>query len=147
MKITQGQLRKIIREEIDILNADSGEVLAVDSLDSLPPKYTGRLTKADGYDALYDSDFEALRRDLELDPDEALGMLEDLAAEEMGTAGGDLGTAIDIAMGFKVSYPKEWKAALTSQRIKDMYYYEEFKTISDALARALAERMGGPLPR
>lgn len=141
MKITQGQLRKIIREEIEILNADSGEVLAVDRL---PPKYTGRLTKADGYDALYDSDFEALRRDLELDPDEALGMLEDLAAEEIGPAGGDLGTAIDIAMGFKVSYPKEWKAALTSQHIKDMYYEDEgeqFKTISDALARFLAERM------
>ena len=72
-------------------------------------------------------------------------MLEDLAAEEMGAAGGDLGTAIDIAMGFKVSYPKEWKAALTSQRIKDMYYEDEameFDTISDALARFLAERMG-----
>jgi hypothetical protein len=142
MKITEGQLRKIIREEIEILNADSGEVL---TLDRLPPKYTGRLTKADGYDALYNSDFEALRRDLMLNPDEALGMLEDLAAEEMGAAGGDLGTAIDIAMGFKVSYPKEWKAALTSQRIKDMYYEDEageFKTISDALARFLAERMG-----
>lgn len=141
MKITEGQLRKIIREEIEILNADSGEILTVDHL---PPKYTGRLTKADGYDALYNSDFEALRRDLELDPDEALGMLEDLAAEEI-VAGGDLGTAIDIAMGFKVSYPKEWKAALTSQRIKDMYYEDEtgeFRTISDALARFLAERMG-----
>ncbi len=61
MKITEGQLRKIIREEIEILNADTGELL---TLDRLPPKYTGRLTKADGYDALYNSDFEALRRDL-----------------------------------------------------------------------------------
>ena len=148
--VTKGQLQRIIKEEVarvikemEIVNFDSGELLTVDHL---PPKYAGRLTKDEsGYDALYDQDFEALRRDLELDPDEALGMLEDLAAEEMGTAGGDLGTAIDIAMGFKMSYPKEWKAALTSRRVKDMYYEDEqleFDTIDDALARFLAERMG-----
>jgi len=150
MSVTKGQLQRIIKEEVDrvikemeIVNFDSGELLTVDQL---PSKYTGRLTKDEsGYDALYDQDFEALRRDLALDPDEALGMLEDYASEETGAAGGDLGTAIDIAMGFKMSYPKEWKAALTSQRNKDMYYEDEqmeFDTINDALARFLAERMG-----
>lgn len=163
-RITKAQLQRIIKEEVsrvikemEIINADSGEVLTVDQL---PPKYSGRLTKADGYDALYDQDFKALRQDLMLDPDEAVGMLEDYAAEEMVTAGGDLGTAIDIAVGFKVSYPKEWKAALTSQRIKgivsdtlgDDEAYAEAEAFLDmqrgfrledyALARFLAERMG-----
>jgi hypothetical protein len=150
MRVTSVQLQHIIKEEVfrvlnemEIVNFDSGELLTVDQL---PPKYAGRLTKDEsGYDALYDQDFEALRRDLELDPDDALGMLEDYASEEMGAAGGDLGTAIDIAMGFKMSYPKEWKAALAAQRIKNMYYEDEemeFDTIDDALARFLAERMG-----
>lgn len=148
MKLTAGQLKKIIKEEVnrvlgemEIVNADSGEILTVEKL---PPKYGGRLTKVDGYPALYDPDFESLRRDLTLDPDQALDTLEDLAADEMGAAGGDLGTAIDIAMGFKMSYPKEWKAALTSQRVKDMYYDSDmnFHTVDDALARFLAERMG-----
>jgi hypothetical protein len=142
-QIISEEVKKVLREMEMIVNADSGEILIVDQL---PPKYAGRLTKDEsGYDALYDQDFEALRRDLALDPDEALEMLEDYAAEEMGAAGGDLGTAIDIAMGFKLSYPKEWKAALTSQRIKDMYYEDEeleFENINDALARFLAERMG-----
>jgi len=149
MRISEGKLKKIISEEIkrvikemEIVNADSGEILSVDNL---PAQYSGRLIKADGYDALYDQDFESLRKDLELNPDDALGMLENLAAEEMGTAQGDLGTAIDLAMGLKHSYPKEWKAAASSQRIKNMYYEDdmgEFETINDALARFLAERMG-----
>ena len=150
MRITQGQLKRIIKEEIariikemEIVNFDSGELLTVDQL---PLKYAGILMKDEsGYDALYNQDFEALRRDLELNPDDALGMLEDYAAEEREAAGGDLGTAIDIAMGFKMSYPKEWKAALTAQLIKNMYYEDEeleFDTIDDALARFLAERMG-----
>jgi hypothetical protein len=149
MRISKGQLKKIISEEIkraikemEIVNADSGEILSVDNL---PAQYSGRLIKADGYDALYDQDFESLRKDLELNPDDALGMLEDFAAEEMGTVQGDLGTAIDLAMGLKHSYPKEWKAAASSQRIKNMYYGDdmgEFETINDALARFLAERMG-----
>ncbi len=160
MKITEGQLRKIIREEIEILNADSGEVLTVDAL---PPKYAGRLTKADGHDALYNPDFEALRQDLMLDPDEAVGMLEGYAAEEMEAAGGDLGTAIDIAVGFKISYPDEWKAALRAPRIKgivsntlddDEAYAEaeafldmqrEFRLEDYALAHFLAERMAESL--
>jgi hypothetical protein len=49
-------------------------------------------------------------------------------------------------MGLKVSFPKEWTAALRTQRIVSMYYDEddemEFETINDALARFLAERMG-----
>jgi len=154
MRITRGQLKKIIAEEVshvisemEIINADSGEILTVDSL---PPKYDGRLTKSDGYDALYDPDFEALRKDLTLDPDVALDMLEEEAAEMYGEVQGDLGTALDMAMGLKMSFPKEWAAALTTRRIKDMYYDEpsdwdaplEFKTIDDALARWLAERMG-----
>ena len=141
-QIISEEVKKVLKE-MEIVNADSGEILTVDQL---PAKYAGRITKDEsGYDALYDQDFEALRQDLMLDPDEALEMLEDLAAEEMGTAGGDLGTAIDIAMGFKVSYPKEWKAALTTRRIKNMYYEDEgleFENINDALARFLAERMG-----
>ena len=149
MKLTAGQLKKIIKEEVnrvlgemEIVNADSGEILTVEKL---PTKYGGRLTKVDGYPALYDPDFESLRRDLTLDPDQALDTLEDLAADEMGAAGDDLGTAIDIAMGFKMSYPKEWKAALTSQRVKDMYYDSDmnFRTVDDALARFLAETMSG----
>ena len=150
MKLTKSQLQRIISEEVasvikemEIVNFDSGELLTVDKL---PDKYAGRLTSdEDGHAALYDQDFEALRRDLELDPDDALSMLEDLAAEEMGTAQGDLGTAIDLAMGLKHSFPKEWKAATLSRRIKDMYYEDdmgEFDTINDALARFLAERMG-----
>jgi hypothetical protein len=163
-RVTKAQLQRIIKEEIsrvikemEIINADSGEVLTVDQL---PPKYSGRLTKADGYDALYNPDFEALRQDLMLDPDEALGMLEEEAAEEMGAAGGDLGTAIDIAVGFKISYPDEWKAALRAPRIKgivsdtlgDDEAYAEAEAFLDmqrgfrledyALARFLAERMG-----
>jgi hypothetical protein len=148
MKLTAGRLKKIIKEEVnrvlgemEIVNADSGEILTVEKL---PPKYGSRLTKVDGYPALYDPDFESLRRDFTLGPDQALDILEDLAANEMGAVGGDLGVAIDIAMGFKMSYPKEWKAALTSQRVKDMYYDSDmnFHTVDDALARFLAERMG-----
>lgn len=153
MRISTGQLRKIIAEEVkraltemEIVNADSGEILTVDKL---PPKYAGRLTKSDGYDALYDPDFEALRKDLTLDPDTALDMLEEEAAEMYGDVQGDLGTAIDMAMGLKMSFPKEWAAALTTRRIKDMYYDDmgpdggpEYDSLDDALARFLAERMG-----
>jgi hypothetical protein len=154
MKITRSALARIIKEEVaralqeamEVVNADSGEILTVDSL---PPKYAGRLTKSDGYDALYDPDFEALRRDLELDPDVALDMLEEEAAGMYGEVQGDLGTAIDMAMGLKMSFPKEWKAALTTRRIKDMYYDDmdtdtgpEYDSIDAALARFLAERMG-----
>lgn len=155
MRITKGLLSRIVREEVaqaireamEIVNADSGEVLTVDSL---PTKYADRMTKSDGHDALYDPDFEALRRDLELDPDVALDMLEEEAAGMYGDVQGDLGTAIDMAMGLKMSFPKEWAAALTTRRIKDMYYddmgYDDegplYDTIDDALARFLAERMG-----
>lgn len=152
MRISKDRLTKIIKEEVsrviselEIVNADSGEILTVDEL---PAKYAGRLTKDEsGYDVLYDPDFESLRRDLELDPDEALGMLEDMASEMMGEAQGDLGAAIDLAHGLQYSDPKIWKAALRSQRIKDFYYEapdygDDFDTISDALARWLAEEMG-----
>jgi len=152
-KLTRSRLQQIIKEEVaqvlsemEIVNADSGEILTVDAL---PPKYAGRLTKADGYDALYDPDFEALRKDLELDPDVALDMLEEEAAEMYGEVQGDLGTAIDMAMGLKMSFPKEWAVALTTRRIKDMYYDDmgpdggpEYDSLDDALARFLAERMG-----
>jgi hypothetical protein len=152
-KLSRGSLQQIIKEEVsrvlsemEIVNADSGEILTVDKL---PPKYAGRLTKADGYDALYDPDFEALRKDLTLDPDTALDMLEEEAAEMYGDVQGDLGTAIDMAMGLKMSFPKEWAAALTTRRIKDMYYDDmgpdggpEYDSLDDALARFLAERMG-----
>lgn len=154
MRISKGQLKKIIAEEVsrvisemDVLNADTVELLAVDAL---PPKYAGRLTKADGYDALYNPDFEALRKDLTLDPDAALGMLEEEAAEEMGAAGGDLGTAIDIAVGFKISYPDEWKAAIRASLIKgivrdtldDDEAYAEFEAFLDTQRRGAFLRRG-----
>ena len=154
MRISKGQLKKIIAEEVsrvisemDVLNADTVELLAVDAL---PPKYAGRLTKADGYDALYNPDFEALRKDLTLDPDAALGMLKEEAAEMYGEVQGDLGTAIDMAMGLKMSFPKEWAAALTTRRIKgivsdtldDDEAYAEFEAFLDTQRRGAFLRRG-----
>ena len=143
MRITETQLRRVIREAIEILNADSGELLTVDKL---PPKYTGRLTKVDGHDALYDSDFESLRQDIVLDPDEALDMLGELVSDDADSTDLDLDTAIDIAMGYKHSHPDEWKAALKADRIYDMYLddfgddYTPYESPDDALASYLAER-------
>ena len=154
MRITRGQLRKIISEEVarviselDILNADTGELLAIDYL---PSKYEDRISSVDGYDALYDKDFEALRKDVMFDPDVALDQLGEIASEMSDEVHGDLGTAIDLAKGLKMSYPKKWASAIRSKTIKDMYYDEpasydeplQFETIDDALTRWLAERMG-----
>lgn len=143
MRITESQLRKIIREEIEIINRDSGEILTVDAI---PPKYRDRVRMDGNYTTLPNSDFESLRRNLELDPDDALAVLEDLAAEMRSEAQGDLGTAIDLAMSLKLSDQKTWAAALKSERIKNMYhdqdgYGDQFQTINDALAYFLAEQM------
>ncbi len=148
MKITESQLRRVIRETMEILNADSGELITIDRL---PPKYSGRLTKVDSggssYDALYDSDFESLRQDIKLDPDEALDMLGELISDDTDHTDLDLDVAIDLAMGYKHSYPDEWKAACKTSRVHNMYLDDlgddedaQFQSIDDALARWLAER-------
>ena len=73
-------------------------------------------------------------------PDEALDALKELAANEIG-AGEDLGTAIDIAKGFKLDNLAIWKEALKSSVIKNMYYDPDmnFENIDDTLAYYLAE--------
>ena len=143
MKITESHLRKIVREAIEIINQESGEVLTVDQV---PPLYKDRLMKDGNHLTLHDSDFESLRNDLTLDPDEALADLEEEAADMMGEAHGDLGTAIDLALGLKLNDPKKWSAALKTQRIKEFYYDQDsygdsFRSKDDALATWLAERM------
>lgn len=139
MRITESQLRRIVREAIEIINQESGEVLAVDQL---PSAYKDRVTKDGNYFALSNSDFESLRNDLTLDPDEALAELEDEAGELSGEAQGDLGTAIELAAGLKMSDPEKWSAALGSKRITEYYYDEDsFESKDDALTRWLAERM------
>ena len=141
MKITIGKLRRLIRETIDIVNSETGEILTVDSV---PPKFAGRMKNGE----LLNVDFMALVDELTLDPDEALGDLEDRAGEIM-SGQDDLGTAIDMARGLEMDMPKEWQAALKSKRIAEFYSdslrgddENYFRNKSEALARWLAERMG-----
>jgi len=141
MKITIGNLRRLIRETIDIVNSETGEILTVDSV---PPKFAGRMKNGE----LLNVDFMALVKELTLDPDEALRDLEDRAGEIM-SGQDDLGTAIDMARGLEMDMPKEWQAALESKRIAEFYSdslrgddENYFRNKSEALARWLAERMG-----
>lgn len=141
MKITVGKLRKLIREAIDVVNSETGEVLTVDSL---PSDFSGRVKNGE----LLNVDFEALREKLQLDPDDALDALEARAGEIL-SGEDDLGVAIDNARGLEMDMPKEWAAAQKSQRIKEFYMdslrgddENYFRSKSDALARWLAERMG-----
>jgi len=141
MKITIGNLRRLIRETIDIVNSETGEILTVDSV---PPKFAGRMKNGE----LLNVDFMALVKELTLDPDEALRDLEDRAGEIM-SGQDDLGTAIDMARGLEMDMPKEWQAALKSKRIAEFYSdslrgddENYFRNKSEALARWLAERMG-----
>jgi len=141
MKITIGNLRRLIRETIDIVNSETGEILTVDSV---PPKFAGRMKNGE----LLNVDFMALVKELTLDPDEALRDLEDRAGDPM-SGQDDLGTAIDMARGLEMDMPKEWQAALKSKRIAEFYSdslrgddENYFRNKSEALARWLAERMG-----
>ena len=141
MKITVGKLRKLIREAIDVVNSETGEVLTVDSL---PPEFSGRVKNGE----LLNVDFRALEKHLQLDPDKALDALE-VRAGEILSGEDDLGVAIDHAKGLEMDMPKEWVAAQKSQRIKEFYMdslrgddENYFRSKSDALARWLAERMG-----
>ena len=145
MKITVGKLRKLIREAIDVVNSETGEVLTVDN-DKFPPEFEAQLVNG----ALPNKPFDDLRKIVNpvLDPDEALDALEDRAGEIL-SGEDDLGVAIDHAKGLEMDMPKEWVAAQKSQRIKEFYTdslrgddENYFRSKSDALARWLAERMG-----
>ena len=153
MKLTKSQLKRIIseevsrvmgRQEISVLNSESGEVMDVNEI---PDEMTS--WEEEGMQAVSDVDFEILRKSNTLEPDDALRMLEDECELLDMPSMNDLGTAIDIAMGIKATHPKEWSTAKRSERIKDMYYADgedgeemQFTSMDDALARWLAERFG-----
>jgi len=168
MKIKLSQLKRLIREELDILNAESGEVLTVDEI---PSDFKGLILPkhVDGLHALSDKDFEKLRNFLKSakpagrssvgadiedvedvsglsskDAIEALSLLEDEANSMADEVKGDLGVALDLARGMKFSMPEEWAAAVNAPEIEDYYRVNrrKFESKDDALARWLAELMG-----
>lgn len=138
MKITKRQLKQIIRESIEVMNSETGELL------DLPDSYADRYE--DGQE-VPDGEFYSLHReqssmapedeDMLFDPEEAL---EELRATAQ-TLGGrwmldnpgriDDTVAYDLASGIKLSVSeKTWESAL---RIFD---YDE-----DELIWSLAEAM------
>jgi len=166
MRISKGQLRKIIAEEVsrvisemDVLNADTGELLAIDDL---PFKYKDRITSVDGFYALYDKDFNALRADVErnmpvfrprsseydedlddMSPDAADAAFERLKVlarkdaanylDDRGRGhrrGGD--AFVDLADGLALTSPDDWETA------KQLFDGSE-----EDLKWALAETMAG----
>ena len=158
MRLTAGMLRQIIKEEVSRTLSENERVMRMSSesmemsraeaeewLRSCDPR---QVLDQDIFDPetgeIYAHAGETCEMARQLlnppNPDEALDALKKLVANEIGV-GEDLGTAIDIAKGFKLDNLAIWKAALKSSAIKNMHYDPDmdFENIDDTLAYYLAE--------
>ena len=158
MRLAAGMLRQIIKEEVSRTLSENERVMRVSSepMEMSRAEAEEWLRSCDPRQVLDQDIFDpetgeiyahagetcGIARQLlnPPNPDEALDALKKLVANEIG-AGEDLGTAIDIAKGFKLDNLAIWKAALKSSVIKNMYNDPDmdFENIDDTLAYYLAE--------